>query len=385
MDLGRVLLVLLGLTSAQTASVFLDPDRAHRVLGPSVGLVLVRTRRFNSGWLEELQRGDLRRECVEEICSYEEAREVFEHTETTNEFWKTYRVQNSCSSGPCLNGGTCVHRGPDFTCLCPQYFSGFTCHLDDRAAQRRCLVENGGCDHFCEEQGAGPKCTCADGYHLDQNQRSCKNTEPIACGMVPVLQGRTSPELDPRGRIVGGTECPKGECPWQVLLLYKGKGFCGGVFLNPDWVLTAAHCLQDIDQRYLQVVAGEHDVELVEGTEQQVQVSEVHIHKRYVARTADNDIALLRMATPLTVTSHAVPACLPTRTHAHTQLMGQDQHQISGWGRVHEAGPTSRVLRRLQVPVIRTQTCQEESGLVLTQNMFCAGFIGGQQDSCKGG
>lgn len=55
--------------------VFLDADAAHDVL--------VRSRRYNSGWMEELQRGDLKRECLEEICSYEEAREVFEHTETT--------------------------------------------------------------------------------------------------------------------------------------------------------------------------------------------------------------------------------------------------------------------------------------------------------------
>lgn len=27
--------------------------------------------------------GDLKRECLEEKCSYEEAREVFEHTELT--------------------------------------------------------------------------------------------------------------------------------------------------------------------------------------------------------------------------------------------------------------------------------------------------------------
>lgn len=55
--------------------VFLDPDQAHDVL--------IRTRRYNTGWLEELQMGDLRRECLEEKCSYEEAREVFEHDETT--------------------------------------------------------------------------------------------------------------------------------------------------------------------------------------------------------------------------------------------------------------------------------------------------------------
>ena len=56
-------------------AVFLNPDRAHGVL--------VRTRRFNSGWFEELQMGDLKRECLEERCSYEEAREVFDHTEAT--------------------------------------------------------------------------------------------------------------------------------------------------------------------------------------------------------------------------------------------------------------------------------------------------------------
>lgn len=45
--------------------------------------VLTRAKRANSGWFEELKRGDLERECIEEKCSYEEAREVFEHTEAT--------------------------------------------------------------------------------------------------------------------------------------------------------------------------------------------------------------------------------------------------------------------------------------------------------------
>ncbi|XP_048396379.2 transmembrane gamma-carboxyglutamic acid protein 1-like [Stegostoma tigrinum] len=51
--------------------------------------VLRRLRRKN-GFLEEIKQGNLERECWEEVCTYEEAREAFENNEKTNEFWKSY-------------------------------------------------------------------------------------------------------------------------------------------------------------------------------------------------------------------------------------------------------------------------------------------------------
>ncbi|XP_034534837.1 coagulation factor VII-like [Notolabrus celidotus] len=374
-----VVSVVLVVSSCPSVSVFLDPDRAHGVL--------VRTRRFNSGWLEELQMGDLKRECLEERCSYEEAREVFEHDETTNEFWTTYNVPNRCESSPCLNGGTCSPQGSSYACFCPLEFSGLHCELDHLKSLSSCLLENGGCDHFCDEDPGGQRlnCSCADGYFLDVDERSCVAKESIACGMVPVLQGDSrADQQDSRGRIVGGSECPKGECPWQVLLVYKGKGFCGGVIFRPMWILTASHCLEDTDLQFLQVVAGEHNTAVDEGTEQTVQVSEMILHEDYVKLNADSDIALLRLASPIVYTTYAVPVCMPTRSLAERELWAVRLHTVSGWGRRDENGPTSTHLRRLRVPRIRTQQCVEESGVVLTENMFCAGYIEGRQDSCKG-
>lgn len=43
----------------------------------------------------------------------------------------------------------------------------------------------------------------------------------------------------------------------QVLLVYKGKGFCGGVIYKPTWILTASHCLEDTDKQFLKIIAGE--------------------------------------------------------------------------------------------------------------------------------
>lgn len=56
-------------------SVFVERNEANTVLQ--------RWRRANSGFLEEMQQGNLERECLEETCSYEEAREVFEDVTLT--------------------------------------------------------------------------------------------------------------------------------------------------------------------------------------------------------------------------------------------------------------------------------------------------------------
>nr|AAM88341.1 coagulation factor VII [Danio rerio] len=379
MSLLLVFSVLWSLHYCHSAAVFVHRDEAHEVL--------IRSKRANSGWFEELKTGNLERECLEEKCSYEEAREVFEHTEATNEFWKIYDVKDHCASSPCEHDGLCTTQNADsYMCLCAPGFSGRHCEQSIGDVPDSCLHDNGGCEHFCTEQNGRRNCSCADGYYLDNGGQKCWSHEVFPCGKVPLLQAGKAADhqVDLRSRIVGGSECPKGHCPWQVLLKYGEKGFCGGVIYKPTWILTAAHCLEKLKVKFLRIVAGEHDLEVDEGTEQLIQVDQMFTHPAYVSETADSDIALLRLRTPIVYSVYAVPVCLPLREMAERELWAVSKHTVSGWGKRSEDGPTSRLLRRLLVPRIRTQECVQVSNLTLTSNMFCAGYIEGRQDSCKG-
>ncbi|XP_067833659.1 venom prothrombin activator hopsarin-D-like [Heptranchias perlo] len=81
--LGLVLSSLV--PSEANQQVFLPSNTARTLLG--------RQKRANF-LLEELRPGNLERECMEEICNYEEASEVFEDAEKTWTFWKTYNGES---------------------------------------------------------------------------------------------------------------------------------------------------------------------------------------------------------------------------------------------------------------------------------------------------
>ena len=49
----------------------------------------------------------------------------------------------------------------------------------------------------------------------------------------------------PRTRIVGGYQAERNSWPWQAMLMTSGP-FCGGSLLSARWVVTAAHCVENI-------------------------------------------------------------------------------------------------------------------------------------------
>ena len=70
--------------------------------------------------------------------------------------------------------------------------------------------------------------------HVPDSQNFYHALFTVTCGVRPSS-----------ARIVGGTIAPVNSWPWQAMLRdSRGRQFCGGSLVHPQWVLTATHCIQ---------------------------------------------------------------------------------------------------------------------------------------------
>ncbi|NWW29245.1 FA10 factor, partial [Falcunculus frontatus] len=116
-----------------------------------------------------------------------------------------------------------------------------------------------------------------------------------------------------------------------VLLNEEGEEFCGGTILNENFILTAAHCINQ--SKEIKVVVGEVDREKEEQSETMHTVEKIFVHSKFVAETYDNDIALLKLKEPVRFSEYVVAACLPKADFANEVLMTQKSGRVSGFGR----------------------------------------------------
>ncbi|XP_075339020.1 vitamin K-dependent protein C [Odontesthes bonariensis] len=360
--------------SVISLSVFSDAPQAH---------MLLRSRRANS-FLEELKPPSKERECVEERCDFEEAREIFQTREATLEFWTVYTDGNQCESNMCVHGD-CVDLHQDYTCRCQPGYEGKYCQLNLTATN--CTVDNGDCDHECSESEDGQRrhCGCVTGYKLEDDNRKCVPKRTSSCGQLLISRSEYSKPID--GLLpwmVGGEVGKKGESPWQALLLNaRGLFHCGGVLISESWVLTAAHCLKN--NRKFKVRLGDYERLKTEGTEVTLSVAKAIEHPDYNSRTVDNDIALLRLQTPAPFSNHIVPVCLPGREMAERVLhVNGTTTVVTGWGR-DNSGAYSSALNVIKVPLVSRSICSRQMfPHSLSDNVLCAGILGQSRDACEG-
>merc|ERR1711976_863421 len=161
-------------------------------------------------------------------------------------------------------------------------------------------------------------------------------------------------------RIVGGEETTPNEYPWMAGLFYRGiQQFCGGSLINDRYVLTAAHCVYDMRASDLSVRLGDHDISTSSETNHVTRsVSEIINHPRYQARTQKNDIALLKLSSPVTISSTVLPVCLPPQGSRYTG----SKATVTGWGTLSSGGSSPDELQEVEVTVLSNIACRRSYG-----------------------
>lgn len=133
----------------------------------------------------------------------------------------------------------------------------------------------------------------------EQVSYSCDRNAPCGCSSNP-------PSFS---RIVGGEGAGTGTWDWTVSISIDGMYLCGGSILSQSWILSAAHCFYQDENATIIIYAGSNLQWM--GSQSRL-VSQVILHADYDESTYSNDIALLKLSTPLNMSDpHITPICMP--------------------------------------------------------------------------
>ncbi|XP_058499899.1 chymotrypsin-like elastase family member 2A [Solea solea] len=183
-----------------------------------------------------------------------------------------------------------------------------------------------------------------------------------------------SPELS---RVVAGQDVRRHSWPWQISLQSDSSGgwshVCGGTLISSHWVLTAAHCISD---RYnYRVELGKHSLKASEEGSVAVRAADIITHEDYNILLSRNDIALIKLSSPVTFSDTITPACLPDQG---VVLSHGSPCYVTGWGRLSTDGPPADILQQVLLPVVGHEICSRPDwwSVLATEKMVCAGGDG---------
>ncbi|XP_055923221.1 trypsin-like [Eupeodes corollae] len=208
--------------------------------------------------------------------------------------------------------------------------------------------------------------------------------QAIVCTLLGLtVAGVIEPRYNPNdfgGRIVGGEPTTIEKFPYQVSLQKGGSHFCGGSLYSPDIIITAAHCLQSYKPSEIKVRLGSANYK--SGGEL-VSVKRFKYHEGYNSSIMINDVAVIKLSTPVRYTTKIQPIKL-----AESNPKTGTPAVVSGWGtEKFLVGSIQKILQQVEVNIVSMSDCSSQKykyGSQVRETMVCAAVEGGGKDACQG-
>ncbi|CAJ1085500.1 chymotrypsin-like elastase family member 2A [Xyrichtys novacula] len=172
-------------------------------------------------------------------------------------------------------------------------------------------------------------------------------------------------------RVVAGEDVRPHSWPWQFSYTPAEKS----ILLSGLPMETPCHLLSHSDRYNYRVELGKHSLSASEEGSMALTAAKIITHEDYNILLSRNDIALIRLSSPVTFSDMIMPACIPDE---NIVLPNGTPCYVTGWGRLSTDGPLADVLQQALLPVVDHDTCSEPDwwSVLATDKMVCAGGDG---------
>ncbi|CAF0860061.1 unnamed protein product [Brachionus calyciflorus] len=200
------------------------------------------------------------------------------------------------------------------------------------------------------------------------------------CGLRP---------LSDQQKVISGTKAIPGDWAWSVSLTNNGRHFCGGVLINEDTVVSAAHCFSgsSVINSGFRVDVGVHNRSNKEPWTQTRSFSKLYVHEKFSMTNLQYDIALIKLSSKIELNdTYAVPICIDESNPTIPELEPQSKTGwLTGWGHERYQGVLTTVKMQGSIGILTDTRCKQKYGsLYNTAVQICAGETGVNAGACQG-
>ncbi|XP_078048043.1 venom protease [Augochlora pura] len=204
--------------------------------------------------------------------------------------------------------------------------------------------------------------------------------------------------------IIDGTEAKPGEFPYMVTLGYENENAeqdgqqinydCGGSLISFEHVLTAAHCVHNINKKVpVEIRLGNEDLTSNDDSVQRIPISDIMYHPEYKISIHYYDVAILKLKTKVKMSNNVKPICLQTKSLDTITMSSKTSLVAIGWGATSNGGEKSnKLMRTPSLSLVGREECAKHyEGMRqlprgFDDSMICAidRNISRRSDACQG-